>query len=113
MMSMTMGPSIQLCWIRKQKIWVPERDTIPARSADREVDECSSVRSETCWGEKEDIADVEVPEWGVLPPPTSAQAVPAPRVVNCDRVADLVEHQGRKRLRLINTVSVRRLKFHH
>ena len=42
-----------------------ERDTIPARLADREVDECSSVGSESCWGEQEDIADDEVPEWGV------------------------------------------------
>ena len=40
------------------------RDTIP-----REVDDCSSAGSESCWGEMEDIADDEVPEWGVLPPP--------------------------------------------
>ena len=33
--------------------------------------------------------------------PFQAQAVPAPHVVDCDRVADHVEHQGRKRLRLI------------
>ena len=60
-----------------------------------------------CWfgvllGEQEDIAHDEVPEWGVLPLPTSfAQAVPAPHVVDCDRVADHAEHQGRKRLCLI------------
>ena len=39
------------------------RDTIP-----REVDDCSSAGSESCWGEMEDIGDDEVPEWGVLPP---------------------------------------------
>ena len=69
----------------------PSRDTIPARLADREVDECSSAGSESCWGETEDIGDDEVVEWGSLP---FAQAVPAPHVVDCDRVAHRVEHQG-------------------
>ena len=40
----------------------PSRDTIPARLADREVDECSSAGSESCWGEREDIGDDEVAE---------------------------------------------------
>ena len=35
----------------------------------REVDDCSSADSESCWGEMEDIRDDEDPEWGVLPPP--------------------------------------------
>ena len=38
------------------------------------VDDCSSVSSESCWGEMEDIGDDEVPEWGVLPDPPSGQA---------------------------------------
>ena len=42
----------------------PSRDTIPARLADREVDECSSTGSESCWGETEDIGGDEVVEWG-------------------------------------------------
>ena len=69
----------------------PSRDRIPARFADREVDECSSAGSESCWGEMEDIGDDEVVEWGTLP---FAQAVPAPHVFDCDRVAHRVEHQG-------------------
>ena len=69
----------------------PSRDMIPARFADREVDECSSAGSESCWGETEDIGDDEVVEWGTLP---FAQVVPAPHVVDCDRVAHRVEHQG-------------------
>ena len=69
----------------------PSRDTIPARFAHREVDECSSAGSESCWGETEDIGDDEVVEWGTLP---FAQAVPAPHDVDCDRVAHRVEHQG-------------------
>ena len=36
------------------------------RGAD--ADECSSVSSESCWGEMEDAGD-EVVEWGVLPHP--------------------------------------------
>ena len=35
----------------------------------RDVDDCSSAGSESCWGEMEDIGDDEIPEWGVLPPP--------------------------------------------
>ena len=63
--------------------------------ADREVDECSSAGSESCWGETEDIGDDEVVEWGALPLHSSiAQAVPAPHVVDCDRVAHRAEHQG-------------------
>ena len=69
----------------------PSRDTIPARFADREVDECSSAGSESCWGETEDTGDDEVVEWGTL---LFAQAVPAPHVVDCDRVPHRVEHQG-------------------
>ena len=78
------------------------RDTIPARPANREVHECSSAGSESCWGGKEDIADDEVPERGALPLLASfAQAVPAPHVVGCDRVAHHAEHEGRQSLRLI------------
>ena len=63
--------------------------------ADREVDECSSAGSESCWGETEDIGDDEVVEWGALLLPSSiAQPVPALHVVDCDRVAHRAEHQG-------------------
>ena len=40
------------------------------RGAD--ADDCSSVSSESCWGEMEDIRDDEVVEWGVLPHPPQA-----------------------------------------
>ena len=40
------------------------------RGAD--ADDCSSVSSESCWGEMEDIRDYEVVEWGVLPHPPQA-----------------------------------------
>ena len=73
----------------------PSRDTIPARLADWEVDECSSAGSESCWCETEDIGDDEVVAWGALPFLSSiAQAVLAPHVVDCDRVGHRVEHQG-------------------
>ena len=74
--------------------------SIPARLADREIDECSSVDSESCWDEQEDIADDEVPEWGVwvycLFLRRSLRQSSAP----C-RVADHADHQGRKLLRLV------------
>ena len=40
--------------------------------ADREDDDCSSAGSESCWGEREDIAEDDVVEWGAgaLPLPT-------------------------------------------
>ena len=38
-------------------------------------DECGSVRSESCWGEMEDIDEDEDVEWGTLPP-TVSHAVP-------------------------------------
>ena len=70
---------------------------------EREDDECSSVHSEFCWGEMEDIGDDEVPEWGVLPCPTSlAHAIPGPHGVDCDRVANHAESQnGSKKKRLL------------
>ena len=34
-----------------EDLGVTKRDTIPARLADWEVDECSSLGSESCWGE--------------------------------------------------------------
>ena len=37
------------------------------------VDDCSSVSSESCWGEMEDVGD-EAVAWGVLPDPPSCQA---------------------------------------
>ena len=37
------------------------------------VDDCSSVSSESCWGEMEDVGD-EAVLWGVLPDPPSGQA---------------------------------------
>ena len=94
----------------------PSRDTVPGDEggqildqfrccADREVDECCSAGSESCWGEMENIGDDEAVEWGALPHPTSfPHAVPAHHVVECDMVAHRADHQGRpqvKRLRLI------------
>ena len=38
--------------------------------ADREDDDCSSAGSESCWGEREDIGEDDVVEWGALPLPT-------------------------------------------
>ena len=35
--------------------------------ADREDDDYSSAGSESCWGEREDIGEDDVVEWGVLP----------------------------------------------
>ena len=51
----------------------------------------------------EDIGDDEVPEWGVLPCPTSlAHAIPRPHGVDCDRVANHAESQrGSKKKRLL------------
>ena len=37
------------------------------------VDDCSSVSSESCWGEMEGIGDDEPVLWGVLPDPPSGQ----------------------------------------
>ena len=42
----------------------------------RDVDDCSSAGSESCWGEMEDIGDDEIPEWGVLPPPQIPTCLP-------------------------------------
>ena len=70
---------------------------------EREDDECSFVHSESCWGEMEDIGDDEVPQWGVLPCPTSfAHAIPWPHGVDCDRVANHAEsRRGSKKKRLL------------
>ena len=38
---------------------------------DRDLDESSSVQSESCWGEMEDRNDEEVEEWGLMPPPAA------------------------------------------
>ena len=44
------------------------------RRGSEAVDDCSSVSSESCWGEMEDIGDDEAVLWGVLPDPPSGQA---------------------------------------
>ena len=85
----------------------PSRDPMPGDEgghihdqfrccADREVGQCSSAGSESCWGEMEDIGDDDAVEWGALPHPTPwAHAVFAHHVVECDRVSHCADHQGR------------------
>ena len=46
---------------------------VPEDVGDHSDDECSSARSESCWGEMEDIGDDEVPEWGVTYPLSRAE----------------------------------------
>ena len=48
-------------------------ENIGRRGSDA-VDDCSSVSSESCWGEMEDMGDDEPVLWGVLPDPPSGQA---------------------------------------
>ena len=48
-------------------------ENIGRRGSDA-VDDCSSVSSESCWGEMEDIGDDEPVLWCVLPDPPSSQA---------------------------------------
>ena len=47
---------------------------IPGDLGGHSNDECSSARSESCWGEMEDIGDDEVVDWGV----SSVHVVPSP-----------------------------------
>ena len=53
--------------------------------------ECSSVRSESCWGET-DIDEHEDVEWGTLPQPTVSVS---------ERVAQSVAHQGRSPVHVV------------
>ena len=66
------------------------------------ADECSSVRSESCWGEIEDIDEREDVDWRTEPQPTVlSHAVLAPQGVVSERVAHRVAHQGRSPVHVV------------
>ena len=67
---------------------------IPGNVGGHSDDECSSARSESCWGEMEDIRNDEVVDWGVTHSMSFVHVVPSLHALNCDRVAVRAEPKG-------------------
>ena len=90
------GPDVRNVWARvgdSQAAVVPTlldslgsdqepSNPIPGDVGGHSDDECSSARSESCWGEMEDIGDDEVVDWGVTQPMSSVQVVPSPHALS-------------------------------